>query len=670
MEGSIRATEKGRWRALLSIVLAAALALCMTPVGALEAHAASKTKSYVYNYVYGTYQDEYALGFKWDTTGKVDPLKSRLKEIDVISATKGVTLRIKSSDIGQETLLYTGIDYSVVDGSRACGVIGVPAKSGEKIVYRPYTLSGKKLADTKYQRIDYFGSDGKNGGAVFSRQSGNSFVADIFNSNGKKTQTLTVAIPKGYDDFYVSTSEEKDGKIYLAIAGYGEKDFRIWYQLKNGKFVKSSAPAADNGGDDFSGIGGGVTLEHERDWGADEYTIRSYLKQPNGQRVALPLVQGDYQRYDVLEGLGVGSIDDKGVVRVYSRQGKLIKTINTGQAGAGAYWEKSEIPNLWVLVCDEEYAVYDGSLKEVTRDKSKAKWAHWATNAGKLNGKTVYYAPSGSDWDEGLLIDASLNPVRIAGCSLIIPIGGDLWSDGSTPIHTFSNGRSIVVAKNSKGKYGVLDTSGNVLIPFSYSNYYNAGGGDYIMMKASKGWQFVKVSQFASGKAVKGITYTVGKLKYKVTSTSSKNRTVTAVGHVSGTKAKGKLSIPSTVKIGGQKFKVTSVGSSAFKKSQITSVSLGSYVTTVGSNAFYGCKKLKTATLGKKVKTIGKNAFASCKKLSKITIKSKSLKSVGKGAIKGISKKAKIKVPSSKVKTYKKLFKSSTGFKKSMKVTK
>ncbi len=236
--------------------------------------------------------------------------------------------------------------------------------------------------------------------------------------------------------------------------------------------------------------------------------------------------------------------------------------------------------------------------------------------------------------------------------------------------HTFSNGRSVVIAKNSKGKYGVIDTAGNVLVPFSYSDYANVGGGDYIMMKASKGWQFVKVSQFASGKAVKGITYTVGKLKYKVTSTSSKNRTVMVVGHVSGTKAKGKLSIPSTVKIGGQKFKVTEVGASAFKGSAITSVTVGAYVTKVGASAFSSCKKLTKATLGKKVKSLGKSAFSGCKKLKTITIKSKVLKSVGKSALKNVYKKAKIKVPSSKVKAYKKLFKSSTGFKKTMKVTK
>ena len=65
---------------------------------------------------------------------------------------------------------------------------------------------------------------------------------------------------------------------------------------------------------------------------------------------------------------------------------------------------------------------------------------------------------------------------------------------------------------------------------------------------------------------------------------------------------------------------------------------------------------------------IGKNAFSGCKNLNKITIKSAKLKSVGKNAIKGINSKATIKVPKKQLTTYKKLFKSKTGFKKSMKI--
>lgn len=58
-----------------------------------------------------------------------------------------------------------------------------------------------------------------------------------------------------------------------------------------------------------------------------------------------------------------------------------------------------------------------------------------------------------------------------------------------------------------------------------------------------------------------------------------------------------------------------------------------------------------------KVTSIGSKAFYNCKKLKTVTIKSKKLKSVGKNAFKGIYKKAKVTVPKSKYKAYRKLLK-------------
>jgi hypothetical protein len=58
-----------------------------------------------------------------------------------------------------------------------------------------------------------------------------------------------------------------------------------------------------------------------------------------------------------------------------------------------------------------------------------------------------------------------------------------------------------------------------------------------------------------------------------------------------------------------------------------------------------------------KVTSIGSKAFYNCKKLKTVTIKSRKLKSVGKNAFKGIYKKEKVTVPKSKYKAYRKLFK-------------
>ena len=121
--------------------------------------------------------------------------------------------------------------------------------------------------------------------------------------------------------------------------------------------------------------------------------------------------------------------------------------------------------------------------------------------------------------------------------------------------------------------------------------------------------------------------------KYTVTDTVKKN--VTYIAPV--TKKAKTITIPATIKINGEVYKVTKIDDNAFK----------------------GNKTVTNITIGSNVKTIGKNAFKGCKKLKTITIKSKTLtdKKISKKAFKGISKKTVFKVPKKKLAAYKKLFK-------------
>ena len=130
----------------------------------------------------------------------------------------------------------------------------------------------------------------------------------------------------------------------------------------------------------------------------------------------------------------------------------------------------------------------------------------------------------------------------------------------------------------------------------------------------------------------KNASYTVGNYKYKITNAKTDGKGTVALSGVKSKKAKS-IKVSDTVTIGGKKFLVTSIGSSAFS----------------------GCSKAASAAVGKNVTKIGSKAFYNCKKLKKITIKSAKLKSVGSKAFKGIYKKASIKVPKSKLKAYKKL---------------
>ena len=106
------------------------------------------------------------------------------------------------------------------------------------------------------------------------------------------------------------------------------------------------------------------------------------------------------------------------------------------------------------------------------------------------------------------------------------------------------------------------------------------------------------------------------------------------------------VTIPDKVKIDGVTYKVTKVDDGAFKGNKtVTTVKIPSTVTTIGKDAFNGCKKMKTITI----------------KSTKLTSKS-----IASGAFKGLSKSVTIKVPKKQLKAYKKLLKQK-GFKGTVK---
>ena len=93
-------------------------------------------------------------------------------------------------------------------------------------------------------------------------------------------------------------------------------------------------------------------------------------------------------------------------------------------------------------------------------------------------------------------------------------------------------------------------------------------------------------------------------------------------------KATAKVSVPATVKVDNVKYKVTKIAAKAFKNN----------------------KKLTQITIGKNITSIGNEAFSGCKKLKIVKVKSIVLKKVGKNAFKGVSKKAVVTVPKLKQK--------------------
>ena len=185
------------------------------------------------------------------------------------------------------------------------------------------------------------------------------------------------------------------------------------------------------------------------------------------------------------------------------------------------------------------------------------------------------------------------------------------------------NGRTLEKNKDYTVKYSNNKSVGTATITIT-------GKGNYTGTIQKK----FKIS------IMKSSTYTINGMKYKVTNAKTDGKGTVELVSIPSNSKKTTITVPSTIKISGKTFRVSSIGSKAFRKNTyVKKVVLGKYITNIGQESFYGCKQLKT-----------------------IEIKSTNLKSVGKNAVAKIYKKACIKVPSSKVKTYKKLLKKSTGW--------
>ncbi|WP_022775108.1 Ig-like domain-containing protein [Butyrivibrio sp. AE2015] len=124
---------------------------------------------------------------------------------------------------------------------------------------------------------------------------------------------------------------------------------------------------------------------------------------------------------------------------------------------------------------------------------------------------------------------------------------------------------------------------------------------------------------------------------FTVTSTANKTVAYTAPA----TKAK-KVTVPSTVTVGGEQFAVTEIAKNAFK----------------------GDKTVTTITIPASIKKINSNAFKNAKNLKTIKIQGAKLEKVSKNAFNGIKKNAKIKVSGANKRANKKLLKKTTAVKK------
>lgn len=167
-----------------------------------------------------------------------------------------------------------------------------------------------------------------------------------------------------------------------------------------------------------------------------------------------------------------------------------------------------------------------------------------------------------------------------------------------------------------------------------------------------------------NGKVTKAPSYTKVGVKTWTCKKCGKTKTTTLA----------KLPMPKAgtkVIVGGNQYIVTKVGSEVrFSKanakaraitvpSTIKAKGITYKVTSIGTNAFKNCKKLTKASIGANVKVIKAKAFNNCPKLKTVTIKTILLtkKTASKKCFSKVSKRMVIKVPRKVKKTYAKIFK-------------
>ncbi|MBJ7397082.1 MAG: leucine-rich repeat protein, partial [Akkermansiaceae bacterium] len=105
--------------------------------------------------------------------------------------------------------------------------------------------------------------------------------------------------------------------------------------------------------------------------------------------------------------------------------------------------------------------------------------------------------------------------------------------------------------------------------------------------------------------------------------------------------AGGVVVIPAT--IGG--FQVTAIGNKAFFESNVTEVFIPFGVTTIGVEAFAGCREMELISLPSSLASIGNSAFQSCDKLNNVIIPN-SVISLGANAFESCRDLANVTLPS------------------------
>ncbi len=125
---------------------------------------------------------------------------------------------------------------------------------------------------------------------------------------------------------------------------------------------------------------------------------------------------------------------------------------------------------------------------------------------------------------------------------------------------------------------------------------------------------------------------------------NSSNHTA-AVAQQTSQNISGHVTIPETIRYNAKTYRVTSIGSNAFRTyTSITGFTFPDSISSFGNNAFDGCSNLESITIPQTVKSLGDFVFQNCSKLTSVSIPD-SVTSVGIGAFHGCTKLESVTMP-------------------------
>ena len=182
----------------------------------------------------------------------------------------------------------------------------------------------------------------------------------------------------------------------------------------------------------------------------------------------------------------------------------------------------------------------------------------------------------------------------------------DGWMNASIPVlptqkATWSVSKKSIAKVSQDGTVTGVG-SGSVVVKAAFPNGRSAS----LKIKVSK--------------AKVGSVLQKGNAYYKVTKAGK------SVEYLGSTKAAISVTIPATITLGKDKYKVTSIAKNAFyNNTTLAKVKIGKNVETIDAGAFRNCTALRDITIPANVKKIGKKAFYGCSKLKNVTIKTKKL---------------------------------------------